>query len=254
MGHLDATRRDILAGCGMTPGHATARFRPRRWAASARAAIGVLGLFVLFACGNEEPQSPAPLDLDPIALSLRVHLLESDAFDPLDATLSDGDAAVLLEGVNDIWAEAGIRWDVETILREPAQNATEFARVLRGDAPLTLQTMLSIFPKDDLLAGQWNVVIIRDLGELAGGVYLDPAGVVIFAESGPIGPQTQTGSGPRILAHELGHSLALGHVPCTADGNLMAPNCPSRDRTRLIPEQIEFARLQAERGKPFGLQ
>ena len=54
----------------------------------------------------------------------------------------------------------------------------------------------------------------------------------------------------RILAHELGHSLGLVHVPCAGQGNLMAAGYTLGTRTLLDVIQITEARLQAETGKP----
>jgi hypothetical protein len=54
------------------------------------------------------------------------------------------------------------------------------------------------------------------------------------------------------LAHELGHSLGLEHVPCDSTRNIMANGCwsPSRLST-LTADQIQRARKQATLGAPI---
>jgi hypothetical protein len=178
--------------------------------------------------------------------------LQSNDFEPLNASLTDAELATLFDGVNAVWAQAGIRWSLQSVVREPAQGGGAYVRVIRGEIPPSSDIMLSIVPHDELLPGEWNIVILKDLGELAGGIYFPDAQVVFFAEFGPLGAQEPTGSGPRILAHELGHSLALPHVACTIEGNLMAPSCQSQDRTRLTSAQIQTARRQAMTLMPFG--
>ncbi|UCC83721.1 MAG: hypothetical protein JSW46_01960 [Gemmatimonadota bacterium] len=218
-----------------------------------RVAPILLVAFGAVACSDETGSITDPGELGNITLDVRVHLLESDQFAALDATLTDSDVAVLFEGVNEIWSQAGITWRVESVVREPSLDGTSFIAALNGVIPVTGSVLASILPSDNLLAGRWNVFVIRDFGNFAGGVYLDFRGAVIFAENGPIGPQDPTSDGRRILAHELGHSLSLFHVPCTSAGNLMAPGCPAQDRTRLEPGQITPARAQAQRGRPFGI-
>ena len=89
------------------------------------------------------------------------------------------------------------------------------------------------------------------IGGIAGGVYLSGVPAVIIAEFDPSGARDLVGSGPRILAHELGHSLGLVHVPCTAEGNLMAPGCSAGLRTHLTEDQIATARTQRDINRPF---
>ncbi len=208
--------------------------------------------FGAVACSDGAGTISDPGELENITLGVRVHLLESEQFAALDATLTESDVAVLFEGVNEIWSQAGITWRVESVVREPALDGTSFIAALSGAIPITGEVLASILPGDNVLPGKWNVFIVRDFGNFAGGVYLDFRGAVIFPENGPIGPQDPATDGRRILAHELGHSLSLQHVPCTSVGNLMAPGCFAQDRTRLEPAQIAPARAQASRGRPFG--
>jgi hypothetical protein len=218
-----------------------------------RAAPLVLLAFGAVACSDDTESITNPGELENITLDVRVHLLESDQFAALDATLSDADVDVLFEGVNETWSQAGITWRVESVVREPSLDGTSFMAALSGAIPITGSVLASILPSGNVLPGKWNVFVIRDFGNFAGGVYLDFRGAVIFAENGPIGPQDPSTDGRRILAHELGHSLSLLHVPCTSIGNLMAPGCFAQDRTRLEAVQIVPARAQAQRGRPFGI-
>ena len=119
--------------------------------------------------------------------------------------------------------------------------------------PLGNSTSLvaAVLPKENLRPDIWNVFVIRDFGGAIGGVYLLRERVVVAAELDPLGNRDLSRGTARILAHELGHSLGLDHVPCTATGNLMVAGCPTGTRTRLEPFQIQIARQQAERGPPF---
>jgi hypothetical protein len=218
-----------------------------------RAAPFVLLAFGAVACSDDTESVTGVDDGANITLDVRVHLLESDQFGALDATLSDADVDVLFEGVNEIWSQAGITWRVESVVREPSLDGTAFMAGLSGAIPITAGVLASILPNGNILPNKWNVFVIRDFGNFAGGVYLDFRGAVIFAENGPIGRQDPTSDGRRILAHELGHSLSLLHVPCTSIGNLMSPGCFAQDRTRLEAGQVVPARAQASRGRPFGI-
>ncbi|MGD2218099.1 MAG: hypothetical protein PVJ64_15185, partial [Gemmatimonadales bacterium] len=78
-----------------------------------RTAPFVLLAFGAVACSDDTGSITDPGELESITLDVRVHLLESDQFAALDATLTESDVAVLFEGVNEIWSQAGITWRVE---------------------------------------------------------------------------------------------------------------------------------------------
>lgn len=113
------------------------------------------------------------------------------------------------------------------------------------------EALSSILPSGNLTRGRWDVFFAKTLGGLAGGVYLPGVPAVMVAEFDPTGARDLVVSGPRILAHELGHSISLEHVPCTTVGNLMAPGCTTGERTRLTEDQITFTLRQAGINRPF---
>lgn len=136
-------------------------------------------------------------------LNVQVHLLQSDELDALNATLRVLDIETLFTGANRTWMRAGIRWNVESIVRERAENVERYKRALRGDSADLRQVMLSVLPREKLIGRAWNVIVLGDFGDIVGAAYLSSPDVqvIFFAEVGSAGAQDPTGSGPRVLAH-----------------------------------------------------
>ncbi len=157
----------------------------------------------------------------------------------------------LLAAVNETWAQAGIVWSLESIVREDARNESLFRRALTDPNVSPISVLTSVLTPENLRRDIWNVFMIRDFGGRLGGVYLPGEKVVVSTEIDPLGQRDIDGGMARILAHELGHSLGLIHVPCTAQGNLMATGCTLGSRTFLDATQITRVRVQADFGRPF---
>ncbi len=206
---------------------------------------------ILAACGESAPTSPELDEDGGIHLEVRLHLLQSSELEALDATLTDDEIGEVIRAVNEVWTQAGVVWEIEQIVREPALNADVFRQLLNDPFGNSTSLVAAVLPKENLRPDIWNVFLIRDFGGAVGGVYLLRDRVVVAAELDPTGNRDLSGATARILSHELGHSLGLSHVPCPATGNLMAAGCTTGTRTRLESFQIQIARQQAERGHPF---
>lgn len=224
---------------------AVSRFGPFR-----RIAL-LAGSLIVLACGDDSgtvgPAAPSPLPAATLRLPLRVHLLSS-RLAPIDATLGAREAWELIGRVNEIWGQADILWEIEAITHELAQSEDQVEAVLLAGFPLSAGLIAAILPRDRLFAEGWDAFIVHDLASAGGspGIYFLSLPAVVSSEVDPAG----LGDPGRILAHELGHSLSLLHVACTAAGNLMAPGCNREDRTRLSAEQHEQARGQAKTRRP----
>jgi hypothetical protein len=162
--------------------------------------------------------------------------------------LANGEVRALLDRVNEVWSQADIMWEIEAIMREFAQSEDEVEQVLLAGRPFSTAVITAILPKDRLFQEGWDAFVLHDLASTgaAPGVYLAVIPAAVSSEVDPAGVNDPG----RILAHELGHSLTLLHVECTAVGNLMAPGCDSGDRTRLSAEQIDQARHHAKTRRP----
>lgn len=197
--------------------------------------------------GGMGPDTPG--DVTTLTLPIRVHVVTSQ-LPSLDARLTDSEIGALMARVNEIWSSGGISWETESIIREPAVGEGLFEMALQGStSPTTsLSLVASVLPRGSRFNGGWDGFIVEDLASAVGapGVYFPSIPAVVTSVVDPAGLSDPG----RILAHELGHSLGLPHVPCTAAGNLMAPGCPSQNRTSLTPDQISRARSQAANGSP----
>jgi hypothetical protein len=188
---------------------------------------------------------------DLLELAVRVHLVQSDELNELNVGLSDAEVADLMAAVNAAWAQAGIVWSLESIVREGARNESLFRRALADPNVSPVSVITSVLTPENVRPDIWNVFLIRDFGGGVAGVYLGFEKVVVSTEVDPAGRRDIKGGMSRVLAHELGHSLSLAHVPCAGQGNLMAAGCLLGSRTFLDATQIAEVRRQAKTGRPF---
>lgn len=197
-------------------------------------------------------------DLAVMKLSVRVHLLTSHSTEELQCTFSDSEIREHFAGVNAIWAQARIVWEIESIIREPVATSDGYRELLAAAANRDVtkrsprdrgRVLLAMIPEKERLDPGFNVYVVEDLGSLMGGVFMPLDQIVLYGRFGPKGEQR-----PTVLAHELGHSLSLPHVDGNAPENLMATGGRKRVQmlsTYLNADQVEAARRQARTGRPF---
>jgi len=200
-------------------------------------------------------------DEEVFVIPVRVHMLTSTTAPDLNSTLSDDELGEVLSEVNLVWEQAGIRWEIESVVREAAAHAEEYRVVSQVEkpGPATVRpVILEICPEDQWLEGSWNVCVIRRFPFPTGGVFLPERREVVWPEL------TRGRIYPNMLAHELGHSLCLRHSSETPN-NLMQKKPPPRKdgrpgppdgypttAIRLSSAQIATARKQAAKGTPTG--
>jgi len=209
--------------------------------------------------------------MEELVLPVRVHLLSAEVAEELNAASTEEEIRQRFVAVNEIWKQAGIRWEIESIVSETAANQDAYARWIelddRRDQRKRRPVMMGLLSPEHRLRDGWNVYVIRRFPVPASGVYFPELGSVLDTELGPRGETHAT-----ILAHELGHALSLAHTrgvaknvmraggrrPTTAAGGEPPSESedppPPRDPaqfTELTDEQITAARAQAQQRKPF---
>jgi hypothetical protein len=189
---------------------------------------------------HEEPESS-----EPIVLPVRVMLLQSEA-SAVHSSLGDADVETIFATVNEIWAQAEIRFVVESTVRVQAQNEGAFVEALEGEGRAGPGVLQDLYPADAILEDGFNVVFVEDFGAMPPGVYHCGSGVVLIAQY--FGVNASRVVPPNVLAHELGHALSLKHA-CGNGENLMCAD--GRRPTALSVDQIEAAVAQARFGLPF---
>ncbi|MEE2898844.1 MAG: hypothetical protein VX815_10305 [Gemmatimonadota bacterium] len=199
-------------------------------------------------------------ELEVLVLPVRVHMLTSGTVPELNSTLSEREIRQVFDEANRVWQQAGIRWEVESVLREAAAGEQAFPAARetgRSGRGRFRSILLQVCPEHQWLQGAWNVCVIREFPVPAGGVFFPERRQVLWSELNPRGQMH-----PTILAHELGHSLCLPH-DSESPNNLMRGG-PAQGRgsgtardpstaVELTAAQIAVARRQAATGGPQGI-
>ena len=208
-----------------------------------------LSAAALIACASGGTHTGSGVSL--IRLPLRFHLLSSSINPMLTTTRTEQDVRELVRVANWEWKQAGIEWYVESVIYEESVPSAQFDSALAGMIPAYQADLISFVPRKELLSPGWNVFLIRDFGRIAGGMFRPEIDGVVLAERGFGFELPPSGRGGATLAHELGHSLTLGHEPCDSTRNLMSNACSAPGVvSALTPAQIARARQQALTGRP----
>ena len=151
--------------------------------------------------------------LTEIIVPVRVHLVQSAGIPAMHTTLTEADVRRIFGKVNMIWSQAGIRFEIESIVRTEAtalspemEKKPEFTRVK------------SMIPKDSLSPTALDVCYVKAVTP-NGFFYGEPIVVKDTAKLRPVEGGIDEPL-PRVTSHEIGHALSLNHRQDTT--NLMA--------------------------------
>ncbi len=77
-----------------------------------------LGLLMPMVMQAQETAAPAPAvtEMPVITLPVRIHLMQSASMPDMHTTLVEADVRRVLGKVNKVWAQAGIQFEIESIL------------------------------------------------------------------------------------------------------------------------------------------
>src|SRR5258708_14363321 len=141
-----------------------------------------------------------------LRLPLRIQLLRPEVSAAITTTRNRASVDTLVAFANRIWQQAGIEWIVESVITEEGPGDL-LNQLIGGTVPVTRERLIGLGPRNHLLVPGWNLFLIRDFGNIAGGVFLPELSGAILAERGYGYELPAEGRGGGTLAHELGHSL-----------------------------------------------
>jgi len=170
-----------------------------------------------------------------LTLPVRVHLMQSDTIPEMHTTLAEADVRRIFTKVNTVWAQAGIRFEIESITHT---RAVAVPADFKAEGPFS--RVKAMIPSDCLSAAALDVCYVKEV-KPNGFYYGEPIVVKDTAalrevEGGIDEPL------PRVTSHEIGHALGLPHRQDTF--NLMASGTTG---TSLNDAEIALARSRAQK-------
>lgn len=168
-----------------------------------------------------------------IRLRVRVHLMQSITNPRLQTTFKENEVRAIFDEVNDIWAKAGIRFELEAIDNLQANDLAPKRWYIKDR-----DWVKKAIPTDQFSPNAIDVCFVRDMGP-NGFFYGEP---VVVCENPEFHKVSGGADNPvaRVTAHELGHVLFLQHRQERT--NLMASG---KTGISLNPQEIKDARKRA---------
>jgi len=163
---------------------------------------------------------------------VRVHFLSAPEAPQLSTTLTDADFDRILGKINRVWAQAGIQFYLESLVKEAPRNADQFPH---PEIAPGFRWMLELCPKESQASNVFHLYYVKQMR--GNGVYLgDAIFVKDTASLNPV-PGGIDEPIPRVSSHEIGHALKLDHRQNVT--NLMASGTTG---TWLNDDEIKQAR------------
>lgn len=180
-----------------------------------------------------------------VRIPVAVFLVKFDGMKTIDATYTSKEVKMLFGEVNSIWSKWGITWDVASV-KTVFVNRQQFTPPSRGfSKPRDFRTAMAKVIPDKPTQPQWRIYLVKQFPVNGSAVYISERRSVLYGELNKFGKRY-----PIILAHELGHSLGLRHVPFPHNLMYAGPDRNPELTRNLTPRQIRIVRRQAVIG-PF---
>ncbi len=174
---------------------------------------------------------------DYLLAPLRVHLLSAKDSPAIQTTLTEKDITRILGKMNGVWAQAGLHFYLESLVREEA-NVQEVSP--QSGETSSRRRLLALRPAQSKATNLLHIYYLKQMS--VNGIYFPEA---IFVKDTASLRSVEGGIDeplPRVSSHELGHAFSLPHRQDTT--NLMASGTTG---TWLDHEEISQAREAARR-------
>ena len=184
------------------------------------------------------PPPPAQFSFDDFLLApLRVHLLSAANAPDWQTTLTEPDITRILAKVNGVWAQAGVHFFLESLVREEAESQEHYDEF---KPQAHLQWLPHLRPEASRAGRMFHVYYVKELP--VNGIHFPESNFVKDTATLREVPGGIDEPLPRVTAHELGHALSLQHRQ--NETNLLASRTTG---TRLNHEEIQQARAAAKK-------
>ncbi len=174
-----------------------------------------------------------------LLVPVRVHLLAAKDSPAIQTTLIEKDIARIWKKVNDVWAQVGLHFYIESLVKEEADTSKRDPQErLQVDG----EALLGLRPAGSRADNLIHVYYLKEMS--VNGIYLVQA---IFVKDTATLRRVEGGIDeplPRVTSHELGHAFTLPHRQDNT--NLMASGTTG---TWLDQQEIDQARKSAMAAK-----
>jgi len=177
-------------------------------------ALAGSGLIIVQSARGQVSTNPFSFN-DYLLAPVRVHLLSAKDSPAIQTTLTEKDITRILGKMNGVWAQAGLHFYLESLVREEA-NVREVSPQPR--APSSRRELLSLRPSPSKATNVFHLYYLKEMS--VNGIYFSEA---IFVKDTASLRKVEGGIDeplPRVSSHELGHAFGLPHRQNTT--NLMA--------------------------------
>jgi len=174
---------------------------------------------------------------DYLVAPVRVHLLSAKQCDAIQTTLLETDITRILGKVNGVWAQAGLHFYLESMVREEASHQEGYKLAARGEDHSQLPELR---PPGSKAANMFHIYYLKEMGVngifFPDGIFVKDTASLRTVADGLDEPL------PRVTSHELGHAFGLSHRQDNT--NLMASGTTG---AWLNEEEIRQARESARK-------